>query len=315
MPDVAEAVEEDEVAGLELVSGDRRAHAVLRGRVVRERDADLRVHVHDEAGAVEAGRARRRPRRTGRRGTASRSRRRRRSGTAAGPASRARTPGPLEESSAASGTDSGVGPGGRLRSRETRSRLRREPLLPQPLGRLEARDLALDRREHALPLGELALDRAPLLRLLGDDPRLRCPGARELLLAQLDLGAEARHVRRTRASWSETRSTASSRLSRSSSDCAPSSTSSVESLAAVDVERDEPGSEVRLRVPEARLRDHEVPCVRLQLGLDPVELARSRGCTTRPRARAARRSRGSARGRPAPGRAWPRFRAARPRRS
>src|SRR6185437_9660908 len=51
---VAVAVEEDEVAGLELVARDGRAGAVLRGRVVRERDADLRVGPHHEAGAVEA---------------------------------------------------------------------------------------------------------------------------------------------------------------------------------------------------------------------------------------------------------------------
>ena len=38
-PDVAEAVEEDEVARLELVARDGDAVAVLGGRVVRQRDA------------------------------------------------------------------------------------------------------------------------------------------------------------------------------------------------------------------------------------------------------------------------------------
>src|SRR5205085_11771251 len=60
-PDVPEAVEEDEVAGLELALRDGDAHAVLGVARVRERDADLRVDVHREAGAVEAARARAAP--------------------------------------------------------------------------------------------------------------------------------------------------------------------------------------------------------------------------------------------------------------
>ena len=55
--DVAEPVEEDEVARLQLVLRDRRAHAVLRVGRVRQRDADCREGVDDEAGAVEAVRA------------------------------------------------------------------------------------------------------------------------------------------------------------------------------------------------------------------------------------------------------------------
>src|SRR5436305_14561896 len=52
--DMSEPVEEDEVAGLELRHRDRAAVAVLRVRAVREGDADLPVHVHHEARAVEA---------------------------------------------------------------------------------------------------------------------------------------------------------------------------------------------------------------------------------------------------------------------
>src|SRR3954447_20655429 len=58
---VGEAVEEDEVAGLELAARDRSSVAVLRGGVVRQRDPELRVDVHDEARAVEAGRRRTSP--------------------------------------------------------------------------------------------------------------------------------------------------------------------------------------------------------------------------------------------------------------
>src|SRR5437773_5937337 len=51
--DMPEAIEEDEVAGLELVTRDRAAHAVLRVRAVRKRDADLREHVHHQPRAIE----------------------------------------------------------------------------------------------------------------------------------------------------------------------------------------------------------------------------------------------------------------------
>ena len=59
--DVAETVEEDEVARLELIVGHGNAHAVLRIARMRERHADLRVGVHHEAGAVEASRRRSTP--------------------------------------------------------------------------------------------------------------------------------------------------------------------------------------------------------------------------------------------------------------
>ena len=45
---VAEPVEEDEVAGLEAAPRDGDAHLILRHGVVRERDPELRVHVHHE---------------------------------------------------------------------------------------------------------------------------------------------------------------------------------------------------------------------------------------------------------------------------
>src|SRR2546430_17366673 len=51
--DMPEAIEDDELAGLELVTRDWAAHAVLRVRAVRKRDADLREHVHHQPRAVE----------------------------------------------------------------------------------------------------------------------------------------------------------------------------------------------------------------------------------------------------------------------
>jgi hypothetical protein len=47
--DVAETVEEDEVAGLEIRLRDRDADAVLRVARVRQADAHLAVDVHHEA--------------------------------------------------------------------------------------------------------------------------------------------------------------------------------------------------------------------------------------------------------------------------
>src|SRR5262249_49798341 len=57
-PDVPEAVEEDEVAGLQLVARHGYPVAVLRRRMVRQGDAHLGEDVHDEPGAVEAARGR-----------------------------------------------------------------------------------------------------------------------------------------------------------------------------------------------------------------------------------------------------------------
>jgi hypothetical protein len=53
---VAEAVEEDEIAWLEVVSGDCSAVPILLRGVVGERHPELRVDVPHEAGAIEAGR-------------------------------------------------------------------------------------------------------------------------------------------------------------------------------------------------------------------------------------------------------------------
>jgi len=52
--DVPDAVEEDEIAGLERCPGDSAPQVELRERVVRERDAEMCVDVAGEARAVEA---------------------------------------------------------------------------------------------------------------------------------------------------------------------------------------------------------------------------------------------------------------------
>ncbi len=54
--DVPEAVEEDEVAGLQAARIDGPAVAVLRRGIVWQRDAELAVDVGDEPGAVEPAR-------------------------------------------------------------------------------------------------------------------------------------------------------------------------------------------------------------------------------------------------------------------
>ena len=147
-----------------------------------------------------------------------------------------------------------------------------ETLLPEPLGGLQARDLALDRGEQPLPLGELALDRPALVGLLGNDLGLGRVGAVETKLPLLDFGAEALHL------------TQHARiLARHALDRVEPVEQVVEGhrpeqhlervpLAAVDVERDEPRRQVGLRVPQARPGDRQMTRVRLQVGVDPIEL-------------------------------------------
>ena len=55
--DVADAVEEDEVAGPERAARDLPAEAVVRVRAVWQVDAEVAEDVADEAGAVEAAAA------------------------------------------------------------------------------------------------------------------------------------------------------------------------------------------------------------------------------------------------------------------
>src|SRR5262249_57279991 len=56
-PDVADAVEEQEITGLQRPAGDPAPAVELRVRVVRERDAEVRVDVARKARAVEPARA------------------------------------------------------------------------------------------------------------------------------------------------------------------------------------------------------------------------------------------------------------------
>ena len=155
---------------------------------------------------------------------------------------------------------------------EPRPGLRLEPLLTEPLGGLEAGDLTLDRREQPLALGELPLDRPPLVGLVGDDLGLRRASAVETNLPLLDLAAEVLHL------------TQDARvLVRHPFDRVHPVEQVVERfraeqhlesvpLAAVDVERDEPCRKVGLSTAQARLRDSQMARVRLQVGVDLVEL-------------------------------------------
>ena len=152
-PDVAEPVEEDEVAGLELGQRDRAAVAVLRVRAVRQRDARSGRRRTSRARSSRSRTARRRPRRTACRGTASRSRRRRRAWAAARRSARRRG----RRADRNRGRERGL-PLGRLLGRELRLELALERGLPGGLGRLQVRDLALDRAEQLLALAELRLD-------------------------------------------------------------------------------------------------------------------------------------------------------------
>ena len=171
MPDVTEPVEEDEVAGLELVPRDRDAVVVLVGGVVWQRDAELRVDVHHEAGAVESARRGAAPdvrhaevlhrdpdhaAVAGRRGDGDALRRDRGCADDVVLLRLERQPARWAASCA----------------RSRCSRLDPEPLLARPLLRLQPGDLALDRRDQPLALGEPGLDTLLRRGTLADDSLL-----------------------------------------------------------------------------------------------------------------------------------------------
>ena len=184
--DVAEPVEEDEVARLELVARHRCAVAVLRSGIVGQRDAELRVHEHHEPGAVEARRW-------------------------ACAAPHVRDAEVLERDRDGARVVRGrkvrvvyrvgdVVGGDRLRRhsllrRSRRSLLRLEPrpclgrelCLALLLLRLELDDLVLHGGEQLLLLGDLALDRALLRGTFGDDLRLSRARVLEVGAPGLDL--------------------------------------------------------------------------------------------------------------------------------
>ena len=243
---------------------------------MRQRDADLRVDVHDEAGAVEAARAGGAPDvrlaellhrepddaavlRRGRGGnqgsrTAARVDR---GGEAAGASSAAAVRAVEAARCCAASLASACG-----------AKLR----LPARLLGLQLLDLALDPGEHLLALGELALDRLLLARALGHD--LGLPLARRLqpLAALLDLLAELpdvpEHLRVLVADALHHVETAEQvvEVLRAEEDLDRAA------AVAVDVQRAQPLRDVRLSGVEALLRDHEMARVRVQVGVDLVEL-------------------------------------------
>ena len=192
-PDVAEAVEEDEVAGCRR--RDRLGRIPLRDGVVRERDPELRVDVHHEAGAVEAARARAAPdvrdaeilerdrgrlRMAGAGASGRHIDRRRRDDRRGGRGHRSRCF--LR----------------RLAGCELRSQARLRggscrPLLRRLL-RLELRDRRVDGGEQAPLLSELGLDRALLRRPLADGLLTRLLQLLELQLTPLHRVLEVERV-------------------------------------------------------------------------------------------------------------------------
>ncbi len=159
-----------------------------------------------------------------------------------------------------------------LLGRKTRPRLRGELGLAAGLLRLKLPDLALQAGERALLLRDLTLDRALLARPLRDDPRLRGARTRQVRTALLDLLAELRHI------LEDLRILVADPLHHVE---APEEV--VEALGAendldcpaavaVDVERPQPICDVYLRGAEALLRNDEVPCVRVEIGVDLLQL-------------------------------------------
>ena len=157
MPTWPSAVEEDEVAGLEVALGDVRQPRVLRGGVVRERHAELAVDVDRRGPSSRSRTGSRRPRRRARRGSARR----------AGPPGRRACSSAGWAGSWAAPVDPDCA---RLRGGGRRgSRLLRVDLVPdRRLQVVEVALLAIDARRARVPLrlgrGLVALD-LPLLLL------------------------------------------------------------------------------------------------------------------------------------------------------
>ena len=276
--------------------------------MVRQRDADLRVGVHDEARSSRSPTGSAPPQTYG---------------TPRNCIATPTTPPYCDEGAAATGA-SGVDLA-RSRDRRSGDRARRPGSAPRPFaaargagrawaassswrrcfGRLQLRDLRLDRREHALPARQLALDRAALRWRATRRPAAaaRAPWSSRSLRASTS-ALNARTSWTTRASW---RADAVDRLEpvqeivqalRAEQDLEPG-----RALAAVHVEGTEPLREVDLRVLETAAREHEMTRVRRQLGLDLVELDVREVVALDGLLELRCRSGGSARGRPAPGRA------------
>ena len=306
-PHVAEAVEEHEVTRLELVARDVGAdRAVLhRPRCAEARSRPARRRT-SRSPSSRTPTGSRRPTRTASRGTASRSRRRRRTSPeaptppAALPSSRprgSRSRGP-EEKSSVCGTRRRAG---RRRSLEPRARLPLQLCLPARLRGLHARDLVLDRRRRAAAARRADPRSSASGRALGD--HLGLPHA---VGAELHATALRTSLRNRRDVLQHLRVLPADALGH-----VEPVEQVVEALraedhldraagVAVDVEGAQPLRDVSLCGDEARARDHEMPTVGLQVGVDLARARCSRGCTTRSRARAASRAPGSARERPAP---------------
>ena len=155
---------------------------------------------------------------------------------------------------------------------EARLGLSCQPFLTALLGSLQAGDLILDRGEQSLALCELALDRAALRRLVGDDLDLSLLGALEPPLAldrlcaeALDLPEHARVLRGNAIDGVDPVEQVVDRLGREDD-------LERAAAAAALVERDEARRQVRLSGLETRSRDRQMVGVRPQLTLDPVEL-------------------------------------------
>ena len=146
------------------------------------------------------------------------------------------------------------------------------PLLPAPLCRLEARDLVANRGEEPPALGEPALGRLPLRRLVGDDPLLRLPRPLELRLAADHGGAEALHLAQHAGVLRRDALDGVEAVQKILDRLRPQDHLEHPRVAASRVERDETVGEMRLRVHEAAARDRQMPRVRLQVLADPVEL-------------------------------------------
>src|ERR671919_236521 len=268
---VPQTVEEDEVAGLDLVAGHVRAVVPDRGGVVRKRNPDLRVDEADEARAVEPLR---RTRSAPHVGDAEVLERDRDDVSVLGGREvrvvlRNRSRRVARRHLLSSGHS-------RLLRREGRCRpsprLGGELGLSAPLLGLHPLDLVLDRGEQLLALGQLRLDRCLLRRPLGD--LLGLLGARvlELVAVLVNLAAILAYLREDPRV-----------LARHALDRVDPGDDVVQALraekhlergvaVAVHVDVAETLGDAGLRDVQALARGDEMACVDVELTVDAIEL-------------------------------------------
>ncbi len=186
---------------------------------------------------------------------------------------------------------------------EPRASLGGEPRLLRTLGSLETADLAADRPQQALTLGQLALDGGLLGRTLGHEPSLLDVRVLQASAPRANGDAERLHLSKHLGALVGDASRGIEPLDQIFDARRADQHLEPGAVAPRRVELDEPELESGLRATQVALRQLELPAILLEIALDLSRASRSRGCTPRWHATGSRRAPGSDSGRTVPPRA------------